>query len=221
MKGVYLIKRSPFYWLRYYDKHEQNTSRKRKSINTKIEVTEADKKRHAEGKKLIGTSKLRNLINSFRSGLAQRNIELSSGVKFQFDKLLSEGYAEFKEIRTVPGSKKEIKKKTIINYDIAVKHMIAACGDKKIYKYSGEKDYVALLHYLDKIRVPGKTIIHQDGKKEATFKKMSVNSKSIYTRSLRSLWNFFCEKTTHQKTSSNPLKAKKPNPTLSHLMKCG
>jgi len=214
MRGVYLVERSPFYWIRYYDKYEQNANRKRKSLNTKIEVTEADKRRKEKGLKLIGTGKLRDQVNSFRNGLALRNIELQSGIKFQFDLLLSEGYAEFKKVRTVPSSRKQIKQKTILNYDIAVNHMIAACGDKKIYKYSGEKDYVALLQYFDKLKIPGKTFECSNGEKEKTFKKMSINSKSIYTRSLHSLWSYFCDKNYAAKNIIEPVEPedKDPNP---------
>jgi hypothetical protein len=214
MRGVYLQSRSPFYWLRYYDKFESNPSHKRKSVNTKIEVTEADRRKATKGQKLIGTSKLRVLVSSFHTALAQRNIEINSGVKLFNDKILSEGYMEFKTVRSVPGSKKQIKQKTVLTYDIAVNHMIVACGDKKIYKYTGEKDYVDLLKYLDKIKVPGKTIIHPDGKKEKTFKKMSINSKSIYTRALRSLWNYFCDKNYAIKNIIEPVgpEDKDPNP---------
>lgn len=192
MRGVYLQKQSPFYWVRYYDKYEQNPLKKRKSIGTKIEVTASDRKRHEQKKPLIGTDKLRSLVSSFRNGLATRDIERKSGVKFHSDLILSEGYKEFSFIRSVPGSKKQIKKKTLINYDIAVNHMIKACGDKKIHKYSS-KDLIDLLNYFEAIKIPGKKITHEDGKIEILYKPMSQNSRSIYTRSLRSLWTYFCD----------------------------
>ncbi len=212
MRGVYIRQESPFYWLRYYDKYEQNTSRKRKSLNTKIEVTEADRKRAAKRLKLIGTSKLRELATSFQNGLAQRNIEINSGVKLRFDLLLSEGYEEFKQVRRVPGSKRQIKEKTIINYTLAINHMIAACTDKKIYKYTGEKDYVALLYHFDEVKVPGKTIINKDGSETKTTKKMSQNTRSIYTRSLRSLWNYFCDKNYATKNIIEPVDSEEKDP---------
>jgi len=67
-------------------------------------------------------------------------------------------------------------------------------GDKKIYKYSAEKDYNNLLKYFDELKIVHKTIKHEDGSKEIIYKKMSQNSKSNYTRSLRCLWNYFCDK---------------------------
>jgi integrase len=194
MKGVYIQKLSPYYWLRYHDKFAHEPTLKRRSINTKIPITEADKKRFAIKKKPVGNSRLREFVKAFRTGLTTRNVELESGVRLHRELILSEGYTEFKESRSIPGSKKFIKKKTLINYDIAVNHMIAACGDKKIYKYSAEKDYNNLLKYFDELKIVHKTIKHEDGSKEIIYKKMSQNSKSNYTRSLRCLWNYFCDK---------------------------
>lgn len=76
MKGVYLQKNSPYYWIRYYDKFEQNDTRKRKSINTKIEVTPSDLKRFQKKEKLLSTTELRNKVKGFRDALTNRNIEL-------------------------------------------------------------------------------------------------------------------------------------------------
>lgn len=172
MKGIYLQQNSPYYWLRYYDKLEQNPSRKRKSVNTKIPITPADKRRANQKQKLEGTPELRRLVKSFKTGLAERDIQFRSGVKLKKDLKLSEGYEEFKTSRIVPGSKKELKLKTLDNYKIAVDHFINSSGNKLIYKYTAQKDYVALLNYFET-------------------KKLSINSRSIYTRSLRSLWNYF------------------------------
>lgn len=97
MKGVYVRKESPYYWIRYYDKYEQADSRKRKSINTKIEVTQSDWKRYKGSQQLAGTPELRNKLKSFRDGLNNRNIEIQSGVKLRHDKTLLDGYEEFKQ----------------------------------------------------------------------------------------------------------------------------
>lgn len=51
MSGIYTQNNSPYYWIRYYDKFEEDARKKRKSLNTKIPVTEADKKRIADAKK--------------------------------------------------------------------------------------------------------------------------------------------------------------------------
>lgn len=187
-KGIYIQKRSPFYWFRFYDKYDPK--QKRKSHNTKIQITAADleklkNKKNGEQIKLQGTPELWRKVKAYKKSLADRSFEASTGGKIIHELLLSEGFAEFKEARSIPGHKREIKKKTLINYELAVNHMIAACGDKKIYQYTAEKDYADLLRYFDALKIPGK---------EKKFKSMSINSKSNYTRSLRSLWNYFCDK---------------------------
>ena len=207
MKGVYLQKRSPYYWIRYYDKFEQEETRKRKSINTKIEVTQSDWKRFASNEKLIGTPDLRDKLKSFRNGLAQRNIELQSGVKLKHDLTLKDGYAEFKQVKSIPGSKGEIKEKTIKSYDLAVGHMIKSCGNKLIYKYS-ERDYHALLYYFDEFKIPGKTKRNKKNEVVATeYKPMSMTSRAIYSRSLHVIWNYFVEKQYANKNIIEVLKS--------------
>lgn len=192
MKGVYVRKESPYYWIRYYDKYEQVDSRKRKSINTKIEVTQSDWKRYKENQQLAGTPELRNKLKSFRNGLVQRNIELQSGVKLRRDLLLSEGYEEFEQFRSVPGSKKEVKLKTLENYKLAVEHFKSSCGDKLIYKYT-EKDYAALLNFFED-------------------KNLSRNSRSIYTRALKTLWSYFVQKSYTIKNIIEPVEAETKDP---------
>lgn len=192
MKGVYVRKDSPYYWIRYYDKYQQDESKKRQSINTKIEVTPSDWKRYKEQSKIIGTSELRDKLKSFKNGLAQRNIEIHSGVKLHHDKILSEGYEEFKQFRTVPGSKSEIKQKTLSNYGIAVDHFIEASGDKLIYKYH-DKDYADLLRFFES-------------------KNLSRNSRSIYTRALKTLWSYFVQKSYTIKNIIEPVEAETKDP---------
>jgi integrase len=179
LKGVYTQKNSPYYWLRYYDQLEQDPNRKRKSVNTKIPITPADKKRIIDAKskgdrpQLLGTPELRKLLREFKLGLAERTIQGKTGVKLIKRLKLSEGYEEFKKARSVPGSKKELKEKTLTNYTIAVDHMIKVCGDKKIHTYTNNY-YVKLLFFFEE-------------------KGLSKNSRSIYTRALHSLWNYFVE----------------------------
>ncbi len=192
MKGVYLQKNSPYYWIRYYDKYEHEEKRKRKSVNTKIEVTPADWKRYTEKEKLVGTSELRDKLKSFRNGLAERNIEIQSGVKLKHDLTLLDGFEEFKHARSVPGSRKEIKQKTIDNYKLAVDHFVSCSGNKLIYKYN-DKDYITLLNYFKE-------------------KQLSRNSRSIYTRALRSLWKYFQEKSYTLKNIIEAIEAETKDP---------
>lgn len=193
MNGIYLQKNSPYYWLRYYDKLEPDPQKRRKSLNTKIPVTKSDLSRKNNGQKILGSPEVRQLARELKMGLAKSFIENKAGVKLKKKIKVSEGYEEFKETRSVPGSKKFLKKKTIINYDKAVKHFITCCTDKYIHKCT-ESDYVKLLHYFDEYKIPGRT--KRDKKNKIVsreYKSMSINSRSIYTRTLHSLWNFFVE----------------------------
>lgn len=192
MKGVYIRKDSPYYWIRFYDKYEQHENRKRKSINTKIEVTGSDWNRSANKHPLNGTPALRSKLKSFRDGLNNRNIEIQSGVKIRYDLKLLDGYEEFKQVRSVPGSKKEVKQKTLINYKLAVDHFVSCSGNKLIYKYT-DKDYVALLNFFEK-------------------KELSRNSRSIYTRALKTLWNYFVQKSYTLKNIIEPVEAETKDP---------
>lgn len=192
MKGVYVRKESPYYWIRYYDKYEQNPSQKRKSINTKIEVIASDRIKSAKKQPLTGTQSLRIKLKSFKDGLNNRNIEIQSGVKLRHDKTLLDGYEEFKQFRSVPGSKKEVKQKTLLNYKLAVDHFVSCSGNKLIYKYT-DKDYVALLNYFEK-------------------KELSRNSRSIYTRALKTLWAYFVQKAYTLKNIIEPVEAETKDP---------
>lgn len=199
MKGIYLQPNSPYYWLRYYDKLESNANRKRKSLTTKIEVTPSDRQRYflsrkkKEKPKYQGNLELRKFLSGFKSGLNERYINFRHDIKIIKDLTLTEGLEEFKKEKSVPGSRKELKAKTIIHYDLAVGHMINACGDKKIYKYNNE-DYVRLLYYFEDLRIPSGKVKNKSGDLEQKYRPMSINSRSVYTRTLRALWNFFLSK---------------------------
>lgn len=179
MASIYTQKNSPYYWIRYYDILEHEPSRKRKSLNSKIPITPADQRRIEEAKKkgdkpeLQGTPELKKRLREFKTGLAERNMQAKSGVKLIKRLTLSEGYKEFKEARSIPGSKKYLKPKTFQSYDIAVNHFIEVAGDRLIYKYT-ENDYVKLLYHFEE-------------------KELSRNSRSIYTRSLHALWKYFVD----------------------------
>ena len=118
MASIYTQKNSPYYWIRYYDILEHEPSKKRKSLNSKIPITPADQRRIEEAKKkgdkpeLQGTPELKKRLREFKTGLAERNMQAKSGVKLIKRLTLSEGYKEFKEARSIPGSKKYLKPKT-------------------------------------------------------------------------------------------------------------
>lgn len=83
LRGVFIQKNSPFYWIVYYDKLEPNPKKRCKYINTKIEVTKADRERKKEGKRLLGTPELKRLVKAFRFALAKRNIEYKINYKLE------------------------------------------------------------------------------------------------------------------------------------------
>ncbi len=212
MRGIYLQKNSPFYWIRYYDKTEVDPRKRRKSINTKIEVTPSDKRRHTEGEKLVGTHELKRLVGGFKQGLNEKYILAKTGIRIKKELKLSEGYDEFKTYKSTPGLRKGLKKKTLINYDIAIEHFIKANGDRYIYKYT-DKDYLKLLNYFEELQIP---VNHEKDK----FKSLSTNSRSIYTRSLSALWNYFISKNYCSKNIIEPTDAeeKEPDPIASDEM---
>jgi len=179
MRGVFIRKGSPYYWLRYYDKLEEDPKLRRKEFNTKIPVTEADlnrfkQRKHGEKQIIKGTPELWLKVKELKIALADREFQKETGVKIKRRLLLSEGLKEYIDSRKVPKSKRKIKEKTIESYKLAVKHFINAVGDKYIYQYD-EKQYNNLLFYFDKIN-------------------LSQNSCSIYTRALSTMWKFFVEK---------------------------
>ncbi len=220
MKGLYLRSDSPYYWIRYYDQLEEAENKRRKSLNTKIEVTNADRKRFEESRQKgikfspQGNTEIRDLLKNFKLSLAHRNMEARSGIKIRKDLKLSDGYEEYKAYKSVPGSKQFIKPKTLVNYDIAVMHMIKACGDKRIYKYY-EKDYLNLLQYFEDLRFEGKKTKDKTGDVISVEQKiMSVNARSAYTRSLKALWNYFVDKNHAVKNIIEPVEQEiaDPNP---------
>ena len=197
MASIYTQKNSPHYWIRYYDKLDPDPAKRRKSINTKIEISSADQKRIDEATKkgtkvkLQGNPEVKKLLQAFNTGLAERYIQSKTGVKLIKKHTLKEGFEEFKVQRSVPGSKKFLKPKTLYNYELAVDHLIKCCGNKQIFKYT-KKDFNALLFYFDEIEIPGKTKRDKNNNIiEQETKSLSQNSRSIYSRSLHSLWGYF------------------------------
>ncbi len=199
MASIYIQENSPFYWLRFYDKFEPVASKRRKSVNTKIEVTKADLERYRDWKNsgailkdkplIRGNNQTKQLLERFNSGLAERNLQINSGVKLKKRMKLSEGLLQYIEIHTVPGSDEYLQPKTILNYKNAVKHFISAVDDKNIFEYTKE-DYRNLLRYFEAFRQERK--IRVDAKiTKLEQKPLSINTRSFYTRALNSLWNYF------------------------------
>lgn len=198
LRGVYIRARSPFYWLRFYDKLEPATSRRRKSVCTKVPITDADAERariaHASHRSavLVGTPELRRMVADFRRALAARDIAARTGIEIKRTPLLSEAFREFKRARSIPGMANQLKARTLGMYDGAVAHLNGACPDKAVHQYR-EKDYEKLLFHFEELG-------------------LGVNTRSIYTRALRSLWNYFVEKKYASTNIIKPVAQQKKDP---------
>lgn len=180
MRGVYIRERSPFYWLRYYDKTEPILSKRRKSICTKILITPSDLtyykncKKNNRKVKLKGSQDLIHFLDAFNRGLNEMYIAYKAGIKLNYQKTFNDGFSDFLYFHSIPDTKDELKQNTITLYNIVAKLFLKVCSDKPISEYT-EKDYTKFLYYLDEV-------------------KLSQNTKSIYTTHLKAIWSFFLSK---------------------------
>lgn len=129
MGSIHKQKRSPFYWIRFYDKHEPDTSKRRKWINTKIPATPENKK------------KAEILLKKFELGLAERDLFVKTGADGRIIKSVQEGLAEFLN------SKFEIKAGTVDLYKTAIEHLIKGTKKNKIYFFN-DQDFSSLIKYF-------------------------------------------------------------------------
>lgn len=210
MASIYIQKNSPFYWIRIYDKFEKDPSRRRKSINSKIQITPADYKKIIEWinkgadpkkkPKINGNEATKDLLQRVTSGLVERDLLEKTGIRIKRRMLLSQGLEFFKKEKSIIGDPQALRPRTIKNYEMAVGKLISAAKDKYIDLYNRE-DYKKLL-YLFEFKCPHcKAILTKEVKQcHKCHKKLengpegvNQNSRSIYTRTLRALWNFFIE----------------------------
>ncbi len=98
---------------------------------------------------------------------------------------LSDGLNKFLHAHSVPESKNYLRPKSQKNHERAVWFFKQAVGDKYIAKYT-TNDYNELLYFFDEFKV-------FRGKDKINWSPLSVNSRSIYTRALSTLWNWFIE----------------------------
>lgn len=217
MPSIYIQKNSPFYWIRIYDKYERDPAKRRKSINSKIEITLADNKKIIEWikkgadpkrkPKINGNDATKDLIQRITSGLVHRDLLEKTGIKIKKRMILSRGLEFFKKEKSIIGDPNALRPRTIKNYEMAVAKMILAAKDKYIDQYSTD-DYRKLL-FLFEYKCPHCKIVlsknaHSCSKCHKKLEKgpegVNQNSRSIYTRTLRALWNFFIE---HDLTTKN------------------
>lgn len=180
MLGIYIQKTSPYYWFRFYDKSKEPGERRR-SINTKIEVTPGDRKRWEEAKrtgtkvKLQCNEEVKELVRGFRKGLNERDIEKKTGVKIIKSPILSKCIDEYIFSKSRKGDKKALKEKSRSAYRNAGKRFIEATGrDVVVTKYT-KADYDSLLAYMED-------------------NEYAEPSRRSFTTHLSSLWNYFVKK---------------------------
>lgn len=192
MKGIYVQRRSPFYWIRYYDVFEQDPKKRSKSVNTKIEISNADRKRILSGKKVAGNAEVLRLAGEFIRELAKKKLEERAQVKLKKRIKLSQGLSEFLKDRSIPGTDRYLRAKTILIYKQSVKHFIKAANDKYLDEY-GITEYNDLLFYYEEL-------------------ELTQNSRAIYTRSLHTLWNYFLSKQYVLRNIIEPLSGEEKDP---------
>lgn len=193
--GVYTQKNSPYYWIRIYDKLEEDKKKRAKSINSKIFITPGDLKRIAEAKAngtkpvLRGNEEIRTLAESLRKELNLRFIEMTARVKLGRMVLLSEALEMFIINRSIPGKTQQLQPKTIHSYKVAVRYFIEACGDREPHRYT-KKDFHDLLFHFEKAKVinpsPKKL---RPGEVAPPAKSLATTTRAIYVRTLKALWN--------------------------------
>jgi integrase len=203
MASIYIQKNSPYYWLRYYDKFEQEPSKKRKSINTSIRITPADQKRIIDWEisgadpnkkpKIQGNKKTSVLIERFTAGVIERKIAKKTSVRLSKKLKLSEGLNEFLSIKARIGDPQAIKPKTQQTYKYSVKHFINANRDKFIDSYSNFADFSNFLLYMENIEA-------------------SMTSRAIYTRHLYALWEYFVKQKYCDKNIIEKIRVEKIEP---------
>lgn len=192
MRGVYIQKKSPFYWLRYYDKSEPVQSRRSKSICLKIEITPADRKEqaraHAEKRraKLTGTKKLQILVSQIRDEITVRNIELQTGIVIKTTPDFSTAFSQLIKARTLPGTEEYLKPRTVTLYQSTADLFLQACNNAPVDKYSTEINNQLVRH----MQTAG----------------LKPSSMSIHTRTLKAIFNWFIKQ---KYINTNPVKTVK------------
>ena len=202
MASLYHQERSPYYWIRYYDPLEPNPNHRRKSINTKIEISTSDRqliraadKEKSKGKKLKikleGNRKVNKLKRELEDGIVERKIKVRNGIRLVKKLKLSDGYKEFKKEHTIPGDPDALSEKTLENYTRGVDILILAAGDKLLHYYT-EEDYKKMLTWFE-------VNTYKRGKKDMPY---SQHARSAYIRPTHSLFQWFIKK---KYLSDNPI----------------
>lgn len=111
-----------------------------------------------------GERQIKNYVKQLNAALVRKEHQSLWGIETR-NILLSEGTKQFLD------NKPDLARKTIETYELAARKMIAACSDKYINRYY-DSDYTEFVKFLNK-------------------KNFSESSKSIFTRHLSAMWNYF------------------------------
>jgi len=140
--SFYIVKNSPYYMIRIYDKFEKDPRKRRKSFSSKIKVTDSDRAKFLKGgMKYQGNNEIKNLINSLIAGYVDTKIEkmlkihLHPGVEFL------EGVKEYYSKHP------DLAQSTIKLKEAAAGYFIRAAGNKSINLYT-YRDYDKFLKLL-------------------------------------------------------------------------
>lgn len=170
MASLYKRKDSPYIWLRYYDKHETEPHKKRKSVSTKLLNNKKGWKKARELKKRIEAAQVQNeLLN--RSG-----IDVSSEA-FLRGELASKSDLEILQKNFSELLKTLFETKTMQeNSDKIIKHS----NTKRLLLTPSEMESLnsKIVEKVNDFIDSGK------GTQEQAFIKLSINSKKIFNYSL-------------------------------------
>ena len=177
MASLYIRNDSPYYWIRYYDVHEEDPTKRPKALPTKIKVTESDRNKRilwekagkiTKAPQIRGNNQTKDLLQRFISASVDLNIEAKTGLKVTPTIRLNQGLKEFLS------SKPQLAKNTVRSYELAEWHLRQAIGDKPIHSIT-HSDFNKLLKRFDLLET-------------------SLTSQAIYTRSLYALFRYFYKK---------------------------
>jgi len=132
-----------------------------------------------------GQKEIKQLVKRINAGFLEKELQAQLGIRIKKQLLLSEGLSEF--LKTKP----DLAKKTVEAYELSVTHLIRCCKDKYIHNYF-DKDYIDFINYFNK-------------------KGFSEASKSIFTRHLSALWNYFVKQGYAEKNIIIKVKSNKTN----------
>jgi integrase len=142
MKGVYLQPRSPYYWIRIYDKSQPIASKRPQSLPTKIRATARDlaeyKASRSENRRPVyrGNAAILSLLKQVRNEVVIKNIEEKVNITIQRQKTFMQAFNEMLATRSIIHSKSYLKPGTLLIYKGAANHFINACGNHFLSVYS-------------------------------------------------------------------------------------